>query len=77
MDEEKENEMEYEESKKEGEKDWACEHAVDILIKAEEIKKDAAMMEKIRPMLEKKMVSVKGAIKSLDQLKKLALSKGK
>jgi hypothetical protein len=63
------------ENEKEGEKDWAVCQAVDTLIKAEEIKKDATLMAKVAPELEKRKANVQTAIKSIAQLRKIANAK--
>lgn len=66
------------EEKKDGEmKDWEIEHAACTLMKAEEIKNDAKLMEKVAPLLEKKKASVENAITSIADLRKLANKKSK
>lgn len=66
------------EEKKDGEmKEWEIEHAACTLMKAEEIKKDAKLMAKVGPLLEKKKSSVESAITSIADLRKLANKKAK
>lgn len=52
----------------EGPDEWEIQSAADCLIRAEEIKKDAAMMKLVKPYLEKKLT----AITSVAQLREKA-----
>lgn len=57
------------------ERKWEIEEAARTLLKAEEIRSDAGLMEKVGPLLEKKRGHAESAVKSFAQLKKLANKK--
>jgi hypothetical protein len=53
---------------------WKIEDAVRTLIRAEEIKRDKDLMEKLRPELEKQKVAIE-RVSSLKELRSLASKK--
>jgi len=75
--EEKEMESEKEDSGGEYDK-WELQSCVDTLIRAEEIKADKAKMAAIKPLMEKKLASLKkafGGVGSLEDVKKIRQKK--
>lgn len=57
--------------------DYEIQCAVDYVLKAEEVKNDSKLWPIVKAKLEEKGVAIKTAIKSLDDLRKVAEKKSK